>query len=135
MFYDRSIIGEGFCPIIPMLSPIINSFAIYKEESEEYLRINIRMPAPVKMKLTRHGLRVSLKMSSQSSTHYYATKMNRESIKTYFDYDTFFIEGKTKNEHYITGIHLPEGVQMKHNMIKRKMKDDVFSAFLPCVKK
>ncbi|KAI3731237.1 hypothetical protein L1987_62424 [Smallanthus sonchifolius] len=65
MFYDRSILGEEFCPVISSLSHI-SSFSINKLEDQghESLSIKVSMPGDVKMKLTTQGLRVSLKMAS-----------------------------------------------------------------------
>ncbi|KAF5795170.1 hypothetical protein HanRHA438_Chr08g0347971 [Helianthus annuus] len=121
MFSDRSILGKGLCQVIATLSPI-NSFSIYKCVTRRGLEIKMSMPGRQKMKLTKQGLHVSLKMS----------ELQREDIKLFFEYDTFFIEGKTKTEHYITGIHLPEGIQKKHNLIRRRMKHGIFYATLPC---
>ncbi|MFS7960914.1 hypothetical protein Hanom_Chr08g00708611 [Helianthus anomalus] len=121
MFSDRSILGKVLCPVIATL-PSINSFSIYKRETAVDLYIHINMTGKEEMKLTRQGLRVSLDMYG----------LEREDVKTFFDYDTFFIEGKTKYNHYITGVSLPKGIQMKHNMIKRALKGDTFYAFLPC---
>ncbi|KAJ0546663.1 hypothetical protein HanIR_Chr08g0363441 [Helianthus annuus] len=121
MFSDRSILGKVLCPVIATL-PSINSFSIYKRETAEDLYININMTGKEETKLTRQGLRVSLDMDG----------LEREDVKTFFDYDTFFIEGKTKNDHYITGVSLPKGIQMKHNMIKRELEGETFYAFLPC---
>lgn len=123
MFYDRSILGEGFCPIIAMLP--INSFSIYKNESTTGLSMRIRMPGCETMKLTKKGLSVYL----------YMPNLKRKHVKLYFDYNMLFIEGITREEHYITGIHLPEGIRKKRNIIKRRMKNGGFYAFLPCVKK
>ncbi|KAJ0538707.1 putative Heat shock protein HSP14.7/HSP23.5/HSP23.6 [Helianthus annuus] len=113
MFSDRSILGKVLCPVIATL-PSVNSFSICKSsETAQKLNINLGMPANEEMKLTMQGLRMSLNMG----------EMEREDVKTFFEYDTFFIEGKTKKNHYITGIRLPEGIHMKHNMMKREMKD------------
>ncbi|KAI3731241.1 hypothetical protein L1987_62429 [Smallanthus sonchifolius] len=121
MFSNRSILGNGLCPAISMLSPV-NSFSICKEETSKHIEINMCMPGLEHMKTTTKGLRVSLNMAG----------VEREGVKTFFDYDTFFIEGKTKKRHYITGIHLPEGIHKNHNMIKRQMEDGgEFYAFLP----
>ncbi|KAD5961938.1 hypothetical protein E3N88_13411 [Mikania micrantha] len=132
MFSDRSILGNRFCPVLGMVSHI-NSFSMYKNVAGNDLDINIRMPGREDMMLTMQGLRVCLDMRQPDI--YSAVRHGREDIKTYFNYDTFFIEAKTKEEHHITGIRLPEGIHMKHNMIKRKMEDRMFYAFLPCVKK
>ncbi|MFS7960890.1 putative HSP20-like chaperone [Helianthus anomalus] len=146
MFFDRSILGKELCPAIAMLSPI-NSFSISRGETYkdkvfgDSLYINMRMPGEVKMKLTTQGLLVSLRMHGRE----------RGDVKTYFNNDTLFIEGKTKkrkyydtvdgndtnfyetNErHYIAGIHLPEGIHKKHNMIKREMIDDVLYVIIAC---
>ncbi|KAI3731239.1 hypothetical protein L1987_62426 [Smallanthus sonchifolius] len=102
MFYDRSILGKGLCPIIAGLSSI-NSFSIYKKETRygaenlPGISIKMSMPGLQNIKLTTQGLSVSLSMYG----------LKREDVKIFFDYDTFFIEGKTKKEHYITGIRLP----------------------------
>ncbi|KAJ0764626.1 putative Heat shock protein HSP14.7/HSP23.5/HSP23.6 [Helianthus annuus] len=125
MLSDRSILGKVLCLVIATL-PSVNSFSICKtSETAQKLNINLGMPANEEMKLTTQGLRMSLNMG----------EMEREDVKTFFEYDTFFIEGKTKKRHYITGIRLPEGIHMKHNMIKREMKDGTFYAFLPCIGK
>ncbi|KAK9053101.1 hypothetical protein SSX86_029731 [Deinandra increscens subsp. villosa] len=119
---DDIITSKRLCPIIAML-PVINSFSIYKEVDCSYLRITMDMPGKdIKMKLTSQGLRVMLDMDG----------VDRKDVKVFFDYDTLFIEGKTKREHYITGIQLPKGIHKKHNMIKRKMKDGVLYATFPC---
>ncbi|KAL8246090.1 hypothetical protein R6Q59_007306 [Mikania micrantha] len=126
MFFDRSILSKRFYPLISMSSSLISSFKISKEENaNKRLEIRIDIPGPENTKLTTQGLRVSLKMFG----------LKRKDVRTYFDYGTFFIEGKTKKKHHITGIHLPEGIHKKHNMIKKEMKDGVFYAIIACVKK
>ncbi|KAJ0553347.1 hypothetical protein HanRHA438_Chr08g0348021 [Helianthus annuus] len=137
MFFDRSILGKELCPAIAMLSPI-NSFSIYRSEDTDMdqvyghsLLITMSMPEEVKMKLTTQGLRVSLRMQGLGRT---MRGLERGDVNTYFINDTFFIEGRTKKRtyyeetfyetdetHYIAGIHLPEGIHKKHNMIKREM--------------
>lgn len=128
MFYDRSILGEGLCPMIAK-SPM-SSFSISKEETASTVSIMISMPGKQKMKLTKQGLRVSLCMSRDYPKRGIPRRMD---VKTFFDFDTFFIEakGKTKKDHYITCIHLPEGFNKKHNMIRREMKGERFYAWLP----
>ncbi|KAK9063270.1 hypothetical protein SSX86_017140 [Deinandra increscens subsp. villosa] len=130
MFSDRSILGKRFCPLIAMLSRI-DSFSMYKYEDTNYenptyqLRVEMDMPGKQqKMKVTTQGLRISLKMPG----------VKREDVKTFFDYDTLFIEGKTKcGSHYIRGIHLPKHIHKRHNMIKKEVKDGVLYLLIPCV--
>ncbi|KAJ0764634.1 hypothetical protein HanPI659440_Chr08g0294361 [Helianthus annuus] len=154
MFFDRSILCKELCPAIATLSPI-NSFSIYRSESTDMdlvyansLLITMSMPEDVRMKLTTHGLLVSLRMHGLGRT---MRGLERRDVKTYFNNDTLFIEGKTKKRkyydtvdgndtnfyvtdetHYIAGIHLPEGIHKKHNMIKREMIDDVLYVIIAC---
>ncbi|MFS7960894.1 hypothetical protein Hanom_Chr08g00708401 [Helianthus anomalus] len=124
LFADRSIIGRELCPVIAMLSPI-NVFSISKEETAEKLYTIIRIYEHEEMKLTKQGLLIS--------SLYEFSKWKREDIKTFFNYDTFFIEGIRKNKHSIIGIRLPEGFHKKHSMVKREM-DIGQTALLACVK-
>lgn len=124
MFFDRSILGKELCPAIAMMSTI-NSFSIHKKDTTKRISIDMNMPGKEDMKLTTQGIRLSLDMSG----------VMRKNIKIFFDYNTLFIEGKSKKEHYITCIRLPEGIRKKHNMIKRQMYDGTLYAFIPCVKK
>lgn len=124
MFFDRSILVKELCPIIALF-PSIHSFSFNKDERSDALDMNMDMPGRMEMKLTMQGLRVSLEMY----------KVKRTQIRTYFDSDTFFIEGKTKRRHYITGIHLPKEIRKKHKMIRRLMKGRNFFAFIPCYAK
>ncbi|MFS7960895.1 hypothetical protein Hanom_Chr08g00708411 [Helianthus anomalus] len=118
--------GKGLCPAIAKLGPLY-SFAICKELDRLLNSLLIRMSVPghANMRLSTQALHVSRRMYG----------LEREDVKTFFDYDTFFIEGKTNKEHYITGIHLPQGINNKNYMIKTHMKDGVFYATLPHVKK
>ncbi|KAJ0764629.1 hypothetical protein HanPI659440_Chr08g0294281 [Helianthus annuus] len=123
VFFDRSILGKELCRVIGMLSPI-NSFSLHKEETAKRRRcIRMSMSGFQKMKLTRQGLLVSITINDRTERKY---------VKTYVDYNTFFIEWKTKKEHRIIGIHLPKGIHKKHNRSKRKMEDRVFYATIAC---
>ncbi|KAI3731281.1 hypothetical protein L1987_62469 [Smallanthus sonchifolius] len=119
--FDRKYLGKILCETIAHPTVKSKSFSMYKKETAESLYIKGSMPGLENMEVTREGLCVSLSMPG----------LKIEDVESGFEYDTFIVEGRRENEHYIAGIRVPEGFHKKQDMIKIEMQDGMYKVTLP----
>ncbi|KAK9063306.1 hypothetical protein SSX86_017176 [Deinandra increscens subsp. villosa] len=122
ILFDPLYLGQRYCPASRKAG--CRSFTMYKNETSERLYLKASAPGVEKVELTSEGLLcISLNMPG----------LEIEDVKLFFKYDTFFIEGRRENEHYITGMRIPCGFHRENDMIKREMHDGMYKVTFPRV--
>ncbi|XP_076887669.1 uncharacterized protein LOC143537886 [Bidens hawaiensis] len=121
-WFRYSFLQSKIIPLITCPNAVIRSFTNYKKKTAASVYVRLSRGDLEQLETTSESLCVSLKMLG----------FKLEDVKLFFENNTaLVIEGKTDTEHYVAGVHIPEGYETKTGNIKTEMNQGVYMATLP----